>query len=110
MKKPSRGPDNLAIDRAAGTFIQDNRAIPLSGIALYSRSGSSILNDYKRPGLRFEFNREHRNGAIMDAEIADSVFSRLFIRVQPDSTYFKPVINSPPYFQLWEVFGDSFNE
>jgi dolichyl-diphosphooligosaccharide--protein glycosyltransferase len=105
-----QGSDNLAIDRTAGTFIQNNRELQLSGIALYSRSVSRTLNDYNRPGLRFEFNREHRNGAIMDAQIADSVFSRLFIRVQPDSTYFKPVINSPPYIQLWEVFGDSFNE
>ena len=109
-QKTIKGSGNLAIDRAAGTSIQNNRAIPLSGIELYSRSGSHTLNDYRRPGLRFEFNREHRNGAIMDEQIADSVFSRLFIRVQPDRTYFKPVINSPPYFQLWEVFGDSFDE
>ncbi len=107
-EKSIRGSENLAIDRAAGTFIQNNQAIPLSGIELYSRSGSRTLNDYRRPGLRFEFNREHNNGAIMDAQIADSVFSRLFIREQPDRKYFKPVINAPPFFQLWEVFGDSF--
>jgi hypothetical protein len=109
-EKTIQGHDNLAIERTAGTFIQNNRELQLSGIELYSRSGSRTLNDYERPGLRFEFNREHRNGAIMDTEIADSVFSRLFIRVQPDNTYFKPVINSPPYIQLWEVSGDIFNE
>jgi dolichyl-diphosphooligosaccharide--protein glycosyltransferase len=108
-EKTIRGRTNLAIDRAAGTVIQNNRAIPLSIIEVYLRSGSHTLNDYRRPGLRFEFNRKYRNGAIMDAQIADSVFSRLFIRIQPDTTYFKPVINVPPYVQLWEVFGDSFD-
>jgi hypothetical protein len=46
----------------------------------------------------------------MDADIGESVFSRLFIRLQPDTTYFKPVVNSPPFFQLWEVTGDSIKD
>jgi len=69
-----------------------------------------MLHNYNRSGLQFECNTNYRNGAIMDADIAESVFSRLFIRVQPDRKYFRPVINSPPYFQLWEVSGDTFSK
>ncbi len=108
-KKTIKGVRNLAIDRATGTLIQRNRRMPLARIVLHSPKGSRMLNNYRRPGLHFEFNSKFRNGAIMDADIAESVFSRLFIRAQPDTTYFKPVINSPPYFQLWKVTGDSFS-
>jgi len=104
-----RGSSNLSIDRTSGMSIRSNGRTPLSRIVLYTPKGSRVLNNYRRPGLQFEFNSRFRNGAIMDADIAESVFSRLFIRVKPDITYFKPVINSPPYFQLWEVFGDSFD-
>jgi len=103
-----KGSRNLVIDRAAGSFIDKNRRLPLARIVHHSRTGSRTLNNYWRPGLNFEFNSKFRNGAIMDADIAESVFSRLFIRLSPDRTYFKPVINSPPYFQLWKVVGDNF--
>jgi len=109
-KKTIKGSRNLAIDREKGTFIQNNRQIPLARITQHSRSGSRTLNNYFRSGLNFEFNSRYRNGAIMGEGIAESVFSHLFIKVQPDRKYFKPVINSPPYFQLWEVTGDSFTE
>lgn len=101
------GSRNLAIDRATGTFIDNNRKIPLARIELHSPFETRTLNDYNRSGLRFDFNNRFRNGALMDTDIAESVFSRLFIRVQPDRNYFRPVINSPPYFQLWKVVGDS---
>jgi len=106
-KKSIRGSKGLAINRGDGIYRQNNRSIPLDRIIAHSRTGSQTLNTYNRSGMRFEFNRLHRNGAIMDAEISESVFSRLFIRMQPDWTYFKPVINSPPFFQLWEVSADS---
>ncbi len=102
-----RGAGNLAIDRASGTCLQDNRRIPLARIDMHTSGRTNTLNDYNRSGLIFEFNREHRNGALMDAGIADSVFSRLFIRMLPDTRYFRPVINTPPFFQLWEVLGDT---
>ena len=104
------GSPKLSIDRTSGTSIQSNGRMPLSSIVQYTPNGARVLNNYRRPGLQFEFNSRFRNGAIMDADIAESVFRRLFIRVKPDITYFKPLINSPPYFQLWEVFGDSFDE
>jgi len=105
-KKTIRAAGNISIDRATGIAGQNTGRYPLSRIELHSRNGSRTLNNYGRAGLRFEFNRQYRNGAIMDADIAESVFSRLFIREQPDPAYFMPVINSPPYFQLWKVTGD----
>ncbi|MBM4309337.1 MAG: hypothetical protein FJ119_00090 [Deltaproteobacteria bacterium] len=101
-----KGAGGLVIDRATGTYLQNEQRVPLGRIDLHARGRTRTLNDYSRSGLHFEFNRDHRHGAIMDAGIADSVFSRLFIRTQPDTRYFKPVINSPPYFQLWKVSGD----
>jgi len=86
-----RGAGNLAIDRASGTYLLDNRRIPLARIDLHAGGRTRTLNDYNRDGLRFEFNREHRHGAVMDTDIAESVFSRLFIRTQTDTRYFKPV-------------------
>ena len=108
-KKTVKGDRNLIIDRSTGNSIQSNRKMPLSRIVQHANARTRTLNNYRRPGLQFEFNTKYRNGAIMDADVAESVFSRLFIRAQPDTTYFKPVINSPPYFQLWKVTGDSFS-
>jgi hypothetical protein len=102
-----KGSANLFIDRAAGTYLYEGRRIPLARIDVYAQSGTRTLNNYRRSGLHFEYNRIHRHGALMDEDIAESVFSKLFIRVQPDTRYFKPVINSPPYVQLWEVMADS---
>jgi dolichyl-diphosphooligosaccharide--protein glycosyltransferase len=108
-KKIITGSPSLVIDRVKGTFIDKNRRLPLAQIQLHSDKGSRTVNNYWRDGLRFDFNKKFHNGAVMDKGIADSVFSRLFIRLQPDETYFKPVINSPPLFQLWQVSGDSFS-
>jgi len=102
-----RGSADLFIERAAGDYLYEGRRIPLARIDQFAQGRTRTLNNYNRGGLHFAYNRDYRHGALMDAGIAESVFSRLFIRVQPDNRYFKPVINVPPHVQLWEVLGDS---
>jgi len=43
----------------------------------------------------------------MNAEIADSVFNQLFLHQRNATEYFRLVQSDAPYYQLWEVTGDS---
>jgi hypothetical protein len=45
-------------------------------------------------------------GAIMDSQISESVFNKLFLRHTFNPKYFRPVATNSPSYQLWEVVGD----
>ncbi len=58
-------------------------------------------------GLHLEVFRPAGYGAIMDFNMADSLFSKLFVRHSYDPTYFKPIRLMTPSHQIWEVRGDT---
>jgi len=62
---------------------------------------------YKRDrGSQFEMLILGKFGAIMDSQISESVFNKLFLRHTFNPKYFRPVVTNTPSYQLWEVVGD----
>jgi hypothetical protein len=45
-------------------------------------------------------------GMLMDRQTADTTLMRLFVGLQHDPRYFRPVKVEPPAYQIWEVTGD----
>ena len=60
-------------------------------------------------GLRFEWVKTARYGAMMDENIAESVFNKLFIRHSIPPSYFRHRALDSPRAQLWQVSGDGMN-
>ena len=58
--------------------------------------------------IGFEYVESARYGAIMDANMSESVFNKLFVRHLFPEKYFKPLRIRGPYYQLWEVKGDTY--
>ena len=44
----------------------------------------------------------------MHKDMAASVFNKLYLRQSFSREYFTPVIMAAPWYQLWEVRGDSW--
>lgn len=113
------------------TFREDNRDAVIHGIRglkIFPRSGIASLAEgmvplshilvrtetetlkrrYKHPedSYVFELAAAARLGIMMGKDISESVFNRLFVRVDTGMKYFKPVDLKTPYYQLWEVHGD----
>ncbi len=58
--------------------------------------------------LGFEYIESYRFGALCDNNISESVFNKLFIRHSYQEKYFKPIRLRAPYYQIWEVTGDTY--
>ena len=58
--------------------------------------------------LGFEYIESYRFGALCDNNISESVFNKLFIRHSYQKDYFKPIRLRAPYYQIWEVTGDTY--
>jgi hypothetical protein len=43
---------------------------------------------------------------LMDRQTADTTLMRLFVGLEHDSRYFRPVKIEPPAYQIWEARGD----
>ena len=56
----------------------------------------------------FDFIEPARYGVLMDKDIAETVFNKLYIRRNFDRNYFKPVEMAGMIYQLWEVKSDVF--
>ena len=58
--------------------------------------------------LGFEYIKTAGLGALCDNNISESVFNKLFIRHSYPDKYFKPIRLRSPYYQVWEVKGDTY--
>jgi len=85
-----------------------NRSFQLARILKRSRSQitNKVYNTAAR--LSFEYVEGARFGALVDDDISASVFNKLFIRHKYIKQYFKPLKLRAPYYQIWEVKGDTY--
>jgi hypothetical protein len=76
---------------------------------MLKHTGSELVRkDYGiNNGWGLEWIVPSRYGALMSAELTDSVFNKLFIRHSPSPGYFRYVEAKTPSCQLWEVRGDN---
>jgi len=101
-----KGSEGLDIDIEKGELRTGKRIIGLT--QLVERTGKGLqTRHYKRDrGSQFEMLVPGKFGAIMDSQISESVFNKLFLRHTFNPKYFRPVATNSPSYQLWEVLGD----
>lgn len=102
-------PQGLKISTSKGLlFGGGNQQFQLSHIL--KRSGKHIMNKkFNSTGrLGFEYLEASRFGALADTAVTESVFNKLFIRHKFTKDYFRPLRLRAPYYQIWEVTGDTY--
>lgn len=100
--------DGLVVDTRTGKAAMGNQTIPLQGIAVWDGKNSRVKRFNHPSDVVFEASDPNRTGAMMHREIAESVFNKLFFRHTCSQDYFRPVILNTPWYQLWEVRGESW--
>ncbi len=99
--------EGLRVDLKKGQGFAGEKMIRLSELLIRTNGGEIVRRRYGSRGSRLEILAPMGFGAVMDEGIAESVFNVLMLRHQPPPCYFRPVVLHAPYFQLWEVEGDS---
>jgi hypothetical protein len=103
-----KGSDGVEIDMSTGTGTLGNQTVPLQEIAIWDGVNSQIKRFNHQSGVVFEASAASRLGAFMHKDMAPSVFNRLYLRQAFSREYFRPVVIKTPWYQLWEVRGDSW--
>lgn len=103
------GSDGLKIDTTTGEAFLEDRKIMLSYIGIRQRETLRPFSFGSSGRYRFEMVEQAGFGAIMDKDIAESVFNKLFIRLIFPDKYFRPIDIRMPHYQLWEVQGDIYD-
>jgi hypothetical protein len=107
-----RGNGGFDVDLKSGT-IQEvgaggvTKSYPLNSLATLTGNGVVSTAFNRRDGLNFEWIPPLGFGAVMSPAAARSVFNRRFIRHDSQTSYFRLVVTNTPYYQIWEVRGDS---
>jgi len=99
-------PQGFYLDTKNGVIKAGEQWVPLKAIVVRTDE-YAVENAYERPqGGRFEMATATGFGVLMSENIAESIFNRLFVRLDPTMKYFKPVVQHSPLTQVWEVHGD----
>jgi dolichyl-diphosphooligosaccharide--protein glycosyltransferase len=102
--------NGVAIDLRQGLARVDGTTVPLQSINIL-QAGGGRPRTFQRPnGALIEVFPPAAVGAVMDRDMADTVFNRLFIRHERSSGYFAPVALDSPEYQLWEVRADRLRD
>ncbi len=101
---------NFILDKKTGKLHMGNRTIQLSFFGIRKKNAFEKKSYNNNSTYRFEYFERSRYGALMDSEISESVFNKLYIRHLYHKKYFKPLKLRPPYYQIWEVKGDSLSD
>jgi len=107
-----RGRGGFDVDLESGIIHEVDaggvtRSYPLNSLAALTGSGMETTEFNRLEGLNFEWIPPLGFGATMSPAIARSVFNRRFIRHESQTSYFRLVVTKTPYYQIWEVRGDS---
>jgi len=96
----------IDVDLDKGIFTLWDKRVGLKEISIFGikKPERRIFN--RKRGLYFEFFVPGKFGALMDKNIASSVFNALFLRHSYNPRYFKPVRLVSPSHQIWMVRGD----
>jgi hypothetical protein len=101
-----KGSEGLDIDLEKGNLRTGNQMIGLTQLVERTEKGLQTRHYKRDRGSQFEMLVPSKFGAIMDSQISESVFNKLFLRCTFNPKYFRPVATSSPSYQLWEVVGD----
>lgn len=98
------GSQGLVIDTEAGILRDSTNYCGLRQFMARETEGAWIKEYNRKDGGCFELMAPRGFGVLMNQEVTESVFNRLFVRVDPRmGQWFDPVLNQSPEFQIWKV-------
>ncbi len=101
-----KGPGVLVDIERGMVRLGAGKEIPLRQLVIIDKK--PMTKTYPRKnGFDFEVLRPAGFGAIMDFNMANSLFNTLFLRHTYSPKYFKPIRLMTPSHQIWEVKGDT---
>ena len=102
--------NRFELNTSTGIVKYNNSDIPIRQLLVHGRG---VRQMHKR-GFTFEYFEKEGWGMLMDDNVLPSVGRKLFSKRLNNSPWFKPVIDSLPYYGLWKVNPDnlatSFNQ
>ena len=98
----------IEIDPRTGVANFGSQAIPLEELTLWDGDKNQTKRFNHKSGIILEVSRPLRLGVVMNRNIASSVFNKLYLRQTYSPQYFRPVALNSPWYQLWEIRGDSW--
>jgi dolichyl-diphosphooligosaccharide--protein glycosyltransferase len=102
------GGKGLNVTVLSGDIQTDSQAFKLSRLGIQTNKDFDERHYTADSKYCFDFIEPGGVGVLMDKNIADTVFHKLFIRRSFNQNYFKPVQISGMTYQLWEVKSDVF--
>ena len=101
-----KGSEGLDIDLEKGELRAGKRLIGVTQLVEFTEKGQQNRHYIGDHGSQFEIMVPGKFGAIMDSQISESVFNKLFLRHTFNPKYFRLVTTNSPSYQLWEVLED----
>lgn len=101
--------NGMEVDMEKGLLRFKNRLIPLKSIFIITRKGPITKQYNHKTDAQFEAFLPAGFGALMDKNIADSIFNKLYLRHLYNPKYFKPIRLMTPSHQIWEVKGEIYD-
>ncbi len=104
------GSHGLEFNKDSGRLRIDNGMVTVSSLVIW-KMDNFYEKKYNNTGkYKFEMFEEGQFGALMDDKISETVFNKLFIRHKYPPDYFQPVELFTPFYQIWQVKGDSASD
>jgi dolichyl-diphosphooligosaccharide--protein glycosyltransferase len=100
----------IEVDTRTGNAKMGAQTLALQEIAIWDGKDSQIKRFNHQSGVVFEVAAPIRIGVLMHKDIASSVFNKLYLRQFYSKEYFSPVLLNTPWYQLWEVRGESWKK
>ena len=102
------GGRGIQINVLTGDIQADGQTFQLSRLGIQTNKDFDEKKYTANSKYCFDFIEPARYGVLMDKDIAETVFNKLYIRRSFDRNYFTPVQISGMIYQLWEVKSDVF--
>ncbi len=98
------GPQGLVVNTEEGILHDGGNGYALIHF-MVREANTAWMNVYSRAdGGCFEFMVPRGFGVLMNQEVSESIFNRLFVRADPTlGKWFDPTVNQSPNFQIWHV-------
>ncbi len=82
--------------------------VPVHTLFVRTPTEAQIMRN-NRPGAELNVNLEHGFAVLMEPEMGETLFNRLFVRRDPRIKHFKLVVDNAPFFQIWHVGAERFD-
>jgi hypothetical protein len=102
------GSKGLNVNVLTGNIQADGQTFQLSQLGIQTNKEFNEKKYAATSKYCFDYIEPGRFGVLMDENIAQTVFNKLYIRRSFDRNYFRPVQISGMIFQLWEVKSEPY--